>query len=68
MLLAAAKPWYRIRFRNLLIQSPRTVWKRERNGIIPFLEAYIKGRGFRTGQFYTSFSSLVCIDSLELTV
>ena len=49
MLLAAAKPWYQVRSRNLLIRSPRFIWKRERNGIIPFLEVYLKARGFRTG-------------------
>ena len=68
MLLAAPKPWYRVRSHDISIQSPRTVFKREINGIIQFLEAYINARGFRTEQLYTLFSLLVCIDCLELTV
>ena len=62
MLLAAAKPWYRVRSRNLSIRSPTNVWKREINGIIPFLETYIKARGFGTEQLYTLLSSLVYIN------
>ena len=68
MLLTAAKPWYRVKSLNFSIWSPITVWKRESNGTIPFLEAYVKARGFRAEQFYTLLSLLVCIHSLELTV
>ena len=56
MLLAAAKPGYRARSCNLSIQSPRTVWKRKKNGIIPFLEAFIKTRGVGTEKLYILFS------------